>query len=103
MNQDNNSGQSGIATLTQQGDTLIVDVSLSKGNADADEGAHIHSGKCGAVGDIIAPLSKVVDGKSHTEIKDPDVTLEKVLAKPHVVNVHSANDGTVYVSCGDIK
>lgn len=103
MKEDNNSGQNGTAVLTQEGDTLVVDVTLARGNANGPQIGHIHRGKCGALGDPVAQLESVVDGKSRTEIVDEDVTLETVLAAPHAVNIHSHDDVSVYVSCGDIR
>ncbi|MBX5481540.1 MAG: CHRD domain-containing protein [Myxococcaceae bacterium] len=107
MNEDNGSGQVGTATLTDTSDGLKVVISVSKGNATGPEAAHIHPGRCGELGPPKYPLEEVVDGASTTlVVKDLDgnlVRLSSLLQSPFAVNVHSAADSTVYVSCGNIQ
>jgi hypothetical protein len=76
--------------------------------------AHIHSGTCTQIGEIIFPLNDLqpvstastpqaggeVAAESTTVV---DASLETILAEPHVINVHlSAEDIETYIACGEI-
>lgn len=101
MNEDNDSGQEGTAVLTEQGDGRIeVVLNLSKGNATGPQSGHIHSGRCGQLGPARFPLTDAVDGQSTSVVQG--TTIAELLAEPHAINIHSAADTSVYVSCGDI-
>ncbi|HKU68884.1 MAG TPA: CHRD domain-containing protein [Candidatus Baltobacteraceae bacterium] len=102
MSAQNNSKETGTATLTQKGKNLEVVVRL-KNAPMAAQPAHIHAGTCANLNPAPKyPLSNVVDGKSTTMIKG--VSLESLAGGKFAVNVHkSANDLKTYVSCGDIK
>jgi hypothetical protein len=101
--EENESGQSGTATLTPNDDgTFEVAIELSPGG-DAPQPAHIHEGMCPDVGDVAIALNDVVDGTSTTE--NVDFSLEDVLTDSpgYAINVHkSAAESDVYVACGDI-
>ncbi len=65
--EENESGQSGTATLTPNADgTFDVAIELSQ-RGDAPQPAHIHEGTCPDVGDVAAPLNDVVGGASTRE------------------------------------
>ena len=83
---------------------------------DGPHPAHIHTGSCAELGDVVAPLTDVaVVGQdaersgaesaipvkgSYTEVEMP---LDDILASPHAVNVHlSADDIGTYIACGDV-
>jgi len=108
MNSDNNSGQSGFATLLDRGSKgMTVTVETSAPDfADMGQVAHIHEGSCGEVGAIKAPLlslSALADKTrfgSTTEVSD--VTFEMIKKGSWLINVHDSRDRTVYVSCGEI-
>ena len=105
MAEDNNSGQAGTAVLTEDGDVLEVVLDLTVGNATAAQPAHIHTGTCADLGGILYGLRDVEMGKSTTRIEPFEgqpLRLSELLETPHAINVHSAADHTVYVSCGDI-
>ena len=84
-------------------------------DGDEPHPAHIHSGTCADLGDIVAPLADVtaitegeVEGSgsavpikvSETEVELP---LADILAAPHALNVHrSAEAIEEYIACGDI-
>ncbi len=92
--------------------------------APAPHPAHIHTGTCDELGNVVHPLEDVtgetlsgtpeatpesedeglpgdVLAKSRTTV---DVSLEDLLAEPHAVNVHeSAEAVDVYVACGNIE
>ena len=76
--------------------------------------AHIHSGTCDAIGEVIFPLTDLqpepdaatpqaggeVVAESTTVV---EASLETILAAPHVINVHqSAEDIDTYIACGEI-
>jgi hypothetical protein len=98
----NDSGVSGTATLTDNGDgTTTVDIQVD--GATGDHPAHIHEGTCDDLDpNPIYPLTNVdADGVSSTDV---DVSLEDLLASPHAINVHlSADNIATYVACGNIE
>lgn len=98
----NNSNQSGTATLIEENGKLVVTLSLSGGTFTEPQPAHIHMGACPTPGNIVYPLTNVVNGKSITTL---NVTMDQLKAKlPLAVNVHkSATEASVYTACGDIS
>src|SRR5215213_371662 len=83
--------------------------------ADAPHPAHIHSGTCDNLGDIVAPLSDVTEVTAGEKFGAPTALLVKesetdvplplgdILAAPHAINVHeSAGAIQNYIACGDI-
>lgn len=102
MMAQNNSEQSGTATLSEENGEVKVVLSLKGGSFTDPQPAHIHVGSCPTPGAVQFPLTDVVNGTSETMIK---TTLAELKAKgPFAVNVHkSAADVKTYTSCGDIK
>lgn len=96
----NNSNESGTATLTASGEStkVVLDV---KG-ADGSQPTHIHKGTCAKLDPKPAfPLSPVVNGKSETTVK---ASLKDLTSGGYAINGHkSAQDLKTYVFCGDIK
>ena len=88
------------------------------GGARADDGphpAHIHSGTCDELGDVVHPLEDVAvpTGEEmgaadahpvkHSEQTRLDVPLEEILAEDHAINVHLSEDEIdEYIACGDV-
>jgi plastocyanin len=82
---------------------------------DAPHPAHIHSGTCDNLGDIVAPLSDVTEltagevfgastavlvKESETDVEMP---LGDILSAPHAINIHESADAIQnYIACGDI-
>lgn len=97
----NNSGQTGSASLTPQGDKTKVVILLSNAPAGLAQPAHIHLGQCGKLDP--APkwkLEAVRDGQSATVVP---ASLDTILKEKTAINVHkSAEEAQVYVSCGNI-
>lgn len=97
----NGSGVSGDASLTDNGDgTTTVDIMVD--GATGGHPAHIHSGTCAELGDVVYPLTDVnASGESVTVV---DVPLADLLSGgPYAINIHlSADDIETYVACGDI-
>ena len=83
--------------------------------ADAPHPAHIHSGTCDNLGDIVAPLSDVTEQtagesfgaatallvkESETDVPLP---LGDILSAPHAINIHESAEAIQnYIACGDI-
>jgi hypothetical protein len=101
LNEQNGSGESGTATLTQMGSDLKVVISIKGAPATTPQPAHIHDGTCADLKGVVYPLSNVVNGSSTTVVKG--VTIDKLLGAPYAINVHesAANLGK-YVACGNI-
>ena len=97
----NNSGLSGMASLTDLGGgkTRVV---LSMSGPEGDYPAHIHMGTCANLNSAPQyPLANVRGGTSTTEV---DAALASIQQSPHAINLHrSAQDLATYVACGDIQ
>ena len=102
LNPENQSGESGSATLTAMGDQTKVDIDLNGTPSGTAQPAHIHEGTC----DNLTPkpkwpLSSVKDGKSSTTVP---VSLDQLRSGQYAINVHkSADEIKSYVACGNIK
>ena len=98
----NDSGVSGTATLTDNGDgTTTVDIEVD--GASGDHPAHIHEGTCDDLDpNPLYPLANIdADGISSTEV---DASLEDLLDSPYAINIHlSADNIATYVACGNIE
>ncbi|MEK7148750.1 MAG: thioredoxin family protein [Patescibacteria group bacterium] len=101
MGELNNSKQSGKATLTDMGGKTKVMVEVASGVAGIPQPSHIHMGSCKAPGDVLYPLTAVVNGKAESVL---DVSLETIGSKlPLLVMVHKSKDeAKIFVSCGDL-
>lgn len=97
----NNSGETGTATLTPEGQKTKVVIEMSNAPAGVVQPAHIHAGTCDNLDK--APkwkLEPVKDGKSTTMVP---VSLATILKDKTAINVHkSPTEIQVYVACGDI-
>ena len=98
----NNSGESGTATLTKAGDnqTKVV-LEVQGAPAGVSQPVHIHKGTCSKLDPKPAyPLSPVVNGKSETTVK---ASLDSLQKGGYAINGHkSAKEASTYVFCGDI-
>jgi hypothetical protein len=77
--------------------------------------AHIHSGTCDQLGDVVYPLADVAAPSGEemgaagghpvkiSEVNHVDVPLQEILDGGHAINVHeSAEAIDVYIACGNI-
>ena len=77
--------------------------------------AHIHSGTCDQLGDVVFPLADVVSQTGEemgaagghavktSEVNHVDVPLQEILDGGHAINVHlSAEEIGTYIACGNI-
>ena len=98
----NDSGESGTATLTEADGKTTVSINLTGVADDTPQPAHIHTGACPTPGDVVYPLTDLVSGVSETILDVPLATLKRSL--PLAINVHkSADEASFYVSCGDLQ
>jgi hypothetical protein len=99
----NNSGESGTATLTKAGDnqTKVV-LQVQGAPSGAPQPVHIHKGTCDKLDPKPTyPLSPVVNGKSETTVNASLDSLEK---GGYAINGHkSAQEVSTYVFCGSIS
>jgi hypothetical protein len=98
----NSSGVSGMATLTDLGNSRTrVQIAVSPaGNPDMP--AHIHPGTCE---DLTPqprfPLENVRDGQSVTEVP---ASLDELARGDVAINIHHSNDDmATYTACGEIR
>lgn len=98
----NNSGESGTAVLTPDGNQTKVQIKLSGAPAGIAQPAHIHEGNCRTLDPKPKyGLSNVVNGASTTTVP---VELSTLLKGNFAINVHkSASELTAYVACGEIR
>lgn len=101
LNEENNSGESGEATLKEENGKTTVTVNLMGFTEDVPQPAHIHSGSCPGVGTVKYPLANIINGSSVTIL---DATLAEIKQNlPLAVNVHkSAQEITNYTACGEL-
>jgi Ice-binding-like len=99
LNAQNNSGQSGFATIFDVAGKAKVILNIVGQPAKVVEPAHIHFGSCAQLGAVEYPLSNVGTGSSQTILS---VSLVELVAQPFAINVHkSAAETGIYVACGD--
>ncbi len=109
LNERENSGVSGTATLTAEGENTRVSMELSGDPVTGDHPTHIHTGTCRDFDpDPLYPLTTVIldevndEGVSETTVED--VRLRELLRDDYVILVHpSAEELYPELVCGDIK
>lgn len=97
----NNSGESGTATLSEDGPKTKVAVEVKGAPAGVAQPLHVHKGTCANLDPKpIYGLTTLTNGKSETTIDVPLSTLE---TGGFAINGHkSAQDVKTYVFCGNI-
>lgn len=101
LNPQNNSGESGTATLTAKGEQTEVVLNIT-GQPNNPQPVHIHQGTCANLNPTPAfPLTVLNNGSSTTTVP---IALKNLLASAYAINGHkSPQDIPTYVFCGDIK
>jgi len=101
LDAQNNSGQSGTATLTPEGDQTKVVVEMMNAPAGVAQPMHIHLGTCANLDKVPKwKLEALKDGKSTTMVP---ASLATIMKDKTAINVHkSVAEIQVYVACGDI-
>jgi hypothetical protein len=97
--EQNDSGQSGTATLTPAGEQTTVTLELSNPPGDPQP-AHIHSGTCEELGEVVYPLENLEEGTSETTV---DASLEELQNGEFAINAHESEENIAnYIACGPI-
>ena len=96
----NDSDQTGTATLTPNGGSTIVTLSLTTGALES-ELVNIQAGECGAGGDIVHSLTSFVDG-SGISATTLNVSLASLRTGNLIVNVHDSGNPGINTACGAI-
>lgn len=101
LDEQDNSGVSGVATFAGTGSQTVVRLDLDGAPSGVEQPTHIHSGTCATLDPTpLYPLNNAVNGQSETTL---DVPLQQLLTEPHAINVHrSAESPQDYVACGEI-
>jgi hypothetical protein len=98
--EENGSGVSGVATLTDTGNGKIT-IEMRLSGPPGRRPAHIHSGACGKLGPLRHTLQTVTDGASTTEVEG---SLQDLLAGQFAIHLHkSAEEITSYVACANLR
>jgi len=97
----NNSGQTGTATLFSEGESTRVVIELLNAPTGVAQPAHIHPGRCDNLDKAPKwPLQAVMNGRSVTVLA---ASLDAILKDKVAINIHkSAAEIQTYVSCGNI-
>jgi hypothetical protein len=95
----NDSGVSGVATLYGDGDSTIVEITVS--DAGPNHPAHIHKGTCDDLDpNPVFPLENVIGGKSISVV---DASLDELLSGGYSIDLHmSVNELGTLVVCAPI-
>ena len=94
---------------------LLVPTIAAQDDANEAHPAHIHSGTCDQLGDVVYPLGDIAApsgeemgaGGGHlvkiSEVNHVDVPLQEIIDGGHAINVHlSAEEIGTYIACGNI-
>ncbi len=97
----NNSGESGTATLTAAGKQTKVSIEITGQPAGVNQPVHIHKGTCDKLDPKPTyPLKPVVNGKSVSTVK---ASMDDLMTGGFAINGHkSTKDIKDYVFCGNI-
>jgi len=99
--EQNESGESGTATIAEVEGGVMIFLRMIGAPEGVLQPAHIHKNSCPDIGEVLYPLTAVVNGFSETML---EVSLTDLLVGlPLSVNVHkSAEEVSEYIACGDI-
>jgi hypothetical protein len=97
LEEENESGQTGVATLMARGNVTDVALVATHGISRAN---HIHTGNCGpTLGGVTHGLTNMAEGLSITTV---DATLSSLRTGGFAINLHNAQTASIYTACGDI-
>lgn len=101
LQEQNDSGQSGQATLTPEGEQTRVVLDLEN-PPSVPQPVHIHEGTCDELDPTPRyPLENLSDGTSETVV---DVPLSDLQGADFAINAHaSEEDAGTYVACGGVS
>ena len=99
LGEQNDSGQTGEATLRPHGNAETV-VILEIEGGDEAQPAHVHTGTCEELGDVAHALENVEGGRSETTVP---VSLDELQSEDFAINVHKSEaEIETYVACADL-
>ena len=94
---------------------LLAPTMAAQDDANESHPAHIHSGTCDQLGDVVYPLGDIAAPSGEemgaagghlvkiSEMNHVDVPLQEILDGGHAINVHlSAEEIGTYIACGNI-
>lgn len=102
LQEQNNSKESGVAVLSEVNGKAQVSITMTNGYPkDTPQPAHIHSGKCPQVGEVVYPLTDLVNGRSVTQLS---ISLSQLQKQTNLaINVHkSQSESNIYIACGNL-
>ena len=103
LDEQNDSGQSGWATVTSRGDDTEVVGWISEGTMETTL-VHIHEGVCGPdLGGVAHSLTSFVGGSGTSATLVAGVTLSDLNAGTFAINSHNSDDPGVYTTCGSVS
>lgn len=95
--------------------SMGASLTRAQGTGDAPHPAHIHSGTCDELGDVVVPLTDVAEDTAGEKFgaaeavlvkeseTDVPLTLSDILAAPHAINIHESAEAIQnYIACGEI-
>lgn len=97
----NDSGVSGTAILTAQGQATIISIILTGDAIIGGHIAHLHTGTCATPGDYTYTLNPIgADGRSETVVNLP---FEEMISGQYMINVHpSEANWDAWMVCGEL-
>lgn len=99
--EQNASGVTGTAVLTQQGGATKISLLLTGDAVTGDHVAHLHSGTCAAPGDYTFTLNPIsAEGISETVV---NLSLDELLSGSYFINVHPSEENwDAWMVCGEL-
>ena len=102
VTEQNSSGQSGIATISELDGEVVVNFKLVGFGSSTPQPSHLHLGSCEVPGDVVYSLANVVNGVSKTTLDADMATFNTKL--PLVLNVHKSQaEANIYTACGQVS
>ena len=101
LDEQNDSGHSGWATLTARDRMTEIVLHLAPGDLGT-ELVHIHNGQCGDdLGGVLGGLTSFVNG-SGASVTTANATLASLQSGGFAINSHEAGNPGTYTACGNI-
>lgn len=95
----NGSGQSGTAQLTADREKTRIVVEVAN-PPEVAQPSHVHKGTCDEIGDVVAPLENVVDGRAESVV---DMSLAELRRGGLIVHAHKSEaEYDTSVACAEI-